>query len=127
MAYVLLDGSNNVIGWFGCPQLPPQPDGYTIIDDNDPRIIAFNASQDAILNPVNFTFLQFIALFSPTEQAALVNSTDPQVKLFNLMAAGAGVIQLNNAEVIQGVNYVASVGIIANTRVTAILAGQAPS
>ena len=73
------------------------------------------------------TFLQFMALFTPTEQAALVNTTDTQTKLFVLMASGVGTLDLSNSEVIAGVNYIASIGLITADRVSQILAGQAPS
>src|SRR5579859_4200261 len=55
-----------------------------------------------VVPPPPISFLAFMNLFTPTEQAALVNSTDTQVKLFILMASGAGTIDLKNAEVIQG-------------------------
>ncbi len=83
---------------------------------------------------VNYSFLEFMALFTPAEQAAIVGSSDPQVKLFTLMAAGVGTVQLSNPEVVAGVNYLATPatatppgpGLIAPARVAAILAGQAP-
>jgi len=74
----------------------------------------------------SLTFLQFMALFTPTEQAVIVNSTDTQIKLFILMATGAGQIQLNNQEVISGVNYLVTSNIITSDRATAILANQPP-
>jgi hypothetical protein len=127
--YKLIYNSNNVIRNTEPALIPADP------GNRDWQIYQVWLSEGNIPDPADtplpipqtYTFLQFLSLFTPTEQAALVNSTDPQVKLFNLMAAGAGGMQLNNAEVVQGVNYVASVGIIANTRITAILAGQAPS
>jgi hypothetical protein len=63
-----------------------------------------------IVPVISLTFLQFMALFTSTEQTAIVNSTDTQVKIFTLMASGAGTIQLSNPEVIQGVNYLESSG-----------------
>jgi hypothetical protein len=80
------------------------------------------------------TFLQFIALFTAAEQAAIVASADPQTKLFLIMAAGAGELQLNNAELVSGVNYLATPttatppgpGLIASTRPAQILADEAP-
>ena len=75
---------------------------------------------------VVLTFLQFMALFTAAEQASLVTTTDVQTKLFVLMASGAGTLDLSNTEVIQGVNYIASIGIIASTRVAQILGNQAP-
>jgi hypothetical protein len=85
--------------------------------------------------PVVLTFLQFMALFTPAEQAALVGSADTQTKLFVMMATGAGSIALANPEVVAGVNYLATPatatppgpGLIASARVAQILANQAPS
>jgi hypothetical protein len=72
------------------------------------------------------TFLQFMALFTSAEQTAIVASSDAQVKLFVIMASGAGAIDLTNAEVIQGVNYLAGVDLITSAEATRILAGIAP-
>jgi hypothetical protein len=75
--------------------------------------------------PTTLTFLQFMALFTPAEQASIVSSDDPQVKLFTLMAAGAGGILLSDSEVIAGVNYLVTNSILTAPRATAVLAGQA--
>ncbi len=75
---------------------------------------------------VTYTFLQFMALFTPAEQTAFMNSADPQVKLFCMMAAGSGGLQMSNAEVVAGINYAVTVGILTQARATAVLAGQAP-
>jgi hypothetical protein len=77
--------------------------------------------------PTIFTFQQFMALFTSAEQEAVVNSTDVQVKLFILSWTGSNGFTLNNAEVVNGVNYLASSGVITAARATTILAGQAPT
>lgn len=76
---------------------------------------------------VGLNFLQFMALFSPAEQAAIVNSNDPQVKLFNLMAAGAPSIDLSDPQVVMGVGYLAQGGLIAADRIAVILSGAPPA
>lgn len=73
------------------------------------------------------TFLEFVALFTPAEQAAIASSTDGQVKLFVMKATGSGGLALDNAEVVAGVNYLSAVGVIAPARAAAILAGQSPT
>jgi hypothetical protein len=77
-----------------------------------------------------YTFLQFMALFTSAEQDAIIASTDTQTRLFVIMAAGSGGIQLNNAEVIAGVNYLASTSpgpaLITSERAAQILAGESP-
>lgn len=85
--------------------------------------------------PPTLTFLQFMALFTANEQAAIVASNDTQTKLFLLMATGAGTVTLNNPEVIAGVNYLATSatatppgpGLITSARAAQILANQAPA
>ena len=72
------------------------------------------------------SFLQFMALFTSAEQAAIVGSTDTQVKLFLLMATGAGALDLTNPEVVGGVDYLASINLIAAARAAAILSGAPP-
>jgi hypothetical protein len=77
--------------------------------------------------PVVLTFLQFMALFTSAAQTAIVGSTDPQLKLFLLMASGAGAISLSNTEVATGVNYLESIGLIAPDRPAQVLANQSPA
>jgi hypothetical protein len=73
------------------------------------------------------SFLQFMDLFSPPEQAAIVTSADTQVRLFVLMASGAGSLDLANPLVVAGVNYLASTTLVSPSRVAAILAGAPPT
>jgi hypothetical protein len=73
------------------------------------------------------SFLQFMALFSAAEQAAIVTSADTQVRLFVLMAGGAGSIDLTNSQVVAGVNYLASINLIAQSRAAAVLSGAPPT
>jgi len=49
-----------------------------------------------------------MALFTPAEQIAIVTSTDAQTKVFVDMATGSGGLQLNNPEVVAGINYLAT-------------------
>lgn len=120
MANVTLDPSGTVVtAIFAMPQT-----FSTVIPDDDPRIAAFQAAQAP---PQNYSFLQFMALFASAEEAAIVASADPQIKLFALMAAGAGALQLNNPEVAAGVNYLVGAGILTSARASAVLAGAAPT
>ena len=86
----------------------------------------------AVLAPVvhqttGLSFLQFMALFSSSERAAIVNSNDTQAKLFIMMATGAGTLDLGNPEVVAGVGYLASLNLIAGSRVATILSGAPTS
>lgn len=73
--------------------------------------------------PLNF--LGFLALFTADEQAAIVNSTDPRVKLFCLMAAGAAFVDLTDPRVAQGTKLLEAQALIAAGRADQVLAGQA--
>lgn len=114
----------------------PQGDIYTI----DGVVVAFpsGTTQTQALSTLNgmapaghttpktsYSFLEFMALFTLTEQALIVVSNDVQVKLFVMMATGAGVIQLDDSEVVQGVEYLTTVNLITTARAAAILSGQA--
>ena len=77
--------------------------------------------------PPQFTFLQFLALFTASEQTAIVDSTDTQVRLFLLMAAGASSVSLADPRTMQGLAYLVSIGLLTATRETAILASPAPT
>lgn len=111
-------GSIVPIGQLYSGQLRPGDRAATVDE-----VAAWQAAQP--LQPV--TFLQFMALFTPTEQAAIVGSTDPQVKLFTLMASGAGEVDPTNPEVAAGVNYLGQSGLIASARVAQVLALQPPA
>jgi hypothetical protein len=78
-------------------------------------------------SPAIFTPLQFVYLFTQPEQLAIAASTDPQVKLFLTMGAAAKEIDLSSELTINGVNYLASQGLITSERAAAILASSAPA
>lgn len=71
-------------------------------------------------------FLGFLALFTMTEQAAIVGSTDPRIKLFCLMAAGAQYVDLTDPRVVAGTKLLESQNLIGSGRAAEVLAGQAP-
>lgn len=74
-----------------------------------------------------FTFLEFMALFTSAEQAAIVNATDTSVKLFLLMAAGASFIDLDDARTAAGMTGLVTLGLLTQDRHDAVMAGQAPA
>jgi hypothetical protein len=73
------------------------------------------------------SFLQFMALFTPAEQEAIVSASDPQVKVFVLMAAGAGALDLGNSEVAGGVAYLQQAGLLQPARAARVLTGAPPA
>ena len=76
-----------------------------------------------VYQTAGLTFLQFMALLTSAEQAAVANSTDTQTRLFVMMATGAGSLDLANPEVVSGINYLAAIGLIASARAATILTG----
>jgi len=72
-------------------------------------------------------WLQFIALFTPTEQAAIALSTDPNVAVFRMMATGVGDIILSSPETAQGLSALVAAGLITTAREAAIISGTPPS
>ena len=76
-----------------------------------------------VYQTAGLTFLQFMALLTSAEQAAVANSTDTQTRLFVMMATGAPQIDLTNPEVAAGVNYLASINLITSARAATILSG----
>jgi hypothetical protein len=125
--FIQRDGSENIVGVFSAAQSFAQES----ITASDPSVTAFLAS---LVPPPTLTFLQFMALFTAPEQAAMVNSADTQTKLFVLMATGSGGIQLGNPEVVAGINYLATPttatppgpGILTVARAAQVLAGTTP-
>lgn len=128
-AYAIRSGDGAVVPWNATANLGPLDiggaAGQTWIADGSPTPDAYVAPPAP---PLTLSFLQFMALFTPTEQAAIANSTDTQTRLFLLMATGTGTIDMTNAELIAGVNYLASgPSLIAAGRPAQILANQTPS
>lgn len=75
--------------------------------------------------PVTVPFLQFMALFTAAEQAAIVSSTDVAVKLFLIEASGAGDINLADPRVKSGLDRLTALGLLAAGRGAQIMAGAA--
>jgi hypothetical protein len=67
---------------------------------------------------------QFVNCFTGAETVAIQASTDPLVKRFLLMLSVTQQVDLNDSTVQNGVGYLASIGLIAQSRVSQILAGQ---
>jgi hypothetical protein len=80
-----------------------------------------------VYQTAGLSFVQFLALFTPAEQAAIVGSTDAQVRLLILMADGAAALDLSNAQVVAGVNRLVTLQLISAARMATILSGAPPS
>jgi hypothetical protein len=66
----------------------------------------------------------FIGLFSALEQAALLGSTDANIRLWVTKAMAAGAVNLGDPLVKQGLDYAVSVSLLTAGRETTILAYQ---
>ena len=115
MAYVqyAADGVT-ITGVFANPQSFP----VTQLADNDPAVVAFLAPPSA---PTTLTFMAFLNLFTQSEQLAIVASTDPQVRLFTVMAAGSPNINLAYPPLVAGVNYLVTTNVVTSARAAQIL------
>lgn len=87
---------------------------------------AADAATAQAVSATQLNFLGFLGLFTSIEQAAIVNSTDPRIKLFCLMAAGATTVDLTDPRTVAGTNLLESLGLIAKGRAVQVIAGQAP-
>jgi hypothetical protein len=76
--------------------------------------------------PAPIAFLEFMALFEPSEQAALVNSQDTRIRLFLLQASGAGEIDLADPRVKAAFDYLTGAGVLEQRRAAAILGAATP-
>lgn len=73
------------------------------------------------------TFIEFLALFTSEEQAAIVSSDDPQIRLFCLMAAGANGVDLSDPRTVAGTKQLETLKLIGKGRAKQVLSGQVPS
>ena len=80
------------------------------------------------INPNPIPWLNFMALFTPTEQTAIALSTDPSVAVFRMMATGlCGDINLSDPRVSSGLDALIDAKLITSNRKSQILLGQITS
>jgi hypothetical protein len=72
------------------------------------------------------SFLDFLGLFTSDEQAAIIASEVVHVKLFVLIAAGAGTINLDDPRVAEGLDLLVAESLLTVERRDEVFAGQAP-
>ena len=110
--------------------------GPTSIDWADgaltaPQITALQSLVDAHDHtksaPATVSFMEFMDLFTPTEQAAIANSTDVNVKLWTMRAMGTGDIDLGNPLTKGGLDYLVTLGTINAGREASILSNTPPA
>ena len=106
--------------WVDCP-IDVVPDQYYYANG---EVTLIPSKPETVV--VTVTFREFMALFTPAEQSAIVNSTDTQVKII-LLQASAGAITLGDPVVKTDLDYLVSLGLITADRETAILANQPPA
>jgi hypothetical protein len=88
--YAIVDSNNKIITLFGCPQNPPTPTGYTVMDDTDSRYAAYLTAQ------------QWQAYQTQARQA--LASTDITVSRIT-EGVVKGTCALTNADVVAYMNY----------------------
>lgn len=96
--------------------------------DGQGNVVQSYATQAAPAAVPQVTSLAFYNLFTTNEQVAIaaLAQTDPQVQLFMTRAAAAGLINLSDPQVMQGLSYLVAKNVLTQARATAIEAGTAP-
>jgi hypothetical protein len=103
--------------------------GYSAITlPGDPTGQVWNATtktfsaRPAPPKPTKITALAFIKRFVPAEYAGIAGSTDPQVMMFmlELQHAPAGMIDLTDPDITNGLAYLVSVNLLTQARATTI-------
>lgn len=74
--------------------------------------------------PKPMAFIDFLNLFTAAEQAAIVNATDTNVKVFVLQAVGQGTISFIDPRLKAGLDYLVAQSLLTAAREAQILAGQ---
>lgn len=91
---------------------------------------AVQAIADALTPPPpperRVTPLEFFNLFTVPEQVAIFGSAIGEVKMLTARASAATFVDLDNAEVAYGVNYLETAGLIGEGRAAQVIAGDAP-
>ena len=74
--------------------------------------------------PNNISTFQFVLLFTPTEHAAIVASTDQTVQQFLMALQVSQTVNLNDPIVQGGVMYLVSINLLTQANAALILSGQ---
>ena len=100
-----------------------QSDGWVILSERPPAPPEPTPASPPA--PV-YTRLEFLLLFTPEEVIAIQNAslTDPSVAYYNYMVNAVITLQLTDQTVIDGVNMLATQGVISPERAAQILAGD---
>lgn len=101
--------------------------GYDVTPELD--LSGYAAAAATHAGPVKrvFGFLEFVGLFTAGEQTAIMLSTDPQVRLFCLMAAGHGSVNLDDPRTNAGLDLLVSKTLLTSARRAAVKAGALPA
>jgi hypothetical protein len=97
---------------------------YVDILDKDGNVIGYVANDPPLPLPdrVKLTRYEFRSRFTAAEKVAMYDSTDTMIRVFLDDIQAAENINVSEQDTIDGVNYLASNGLIAAGRVSEILA-----
>lgn len=76
---------------------------------------------DNYIDAKSYTPLQFMALFSNSEQDKIIQSNDASIKLFLLYLSSALDIKTDDIRTLNGMDYLVSIGILTEERKVEIL------
>lgn len=122
------EAQRNSVGVFGL-EFPTPPTGQVLESFTVQRIdgvVQIVPAYTAAPAP-QLSFLDFMGLFTATEAAAIAGSNDAQVRLFLAQATGAQYIDLGDARLAGGLDYLTALGILTSGRKGEILINQAPA
>lgn len=122
------EDERNAVGIYGVTE-PVAPAGQIVTAWHVARVdgVVQAVATFAAAPLPHLTFLEFMALFTGAEQAAIVDSADTNVRLFLAQSTGAQFIDLGDARLSAGLSYLVSLGILSAGRPGQILNNMAPA
>ncbi|MBK8872355.1 MAG: hypothetical protein IPN19_15315 [Elusimicrobia bacterium] len=124
--YVLLNDDLIATAVVATTELVVLPEGGMALDNYTPEVVGMRwtgsgwAPGDA--RPAPLTQLAFLRRFTAEERIACRASSDPVVQDFLHLLGLAQDVRLDDADTVAGVNYLESLGLLAEGRAAAVLA-----
>lgn len=134
--YIVAAPDGALLAWH-LSNVEPEPEWIKIGDDSIARAIrsdirGWRYVDDAFVPAAKTTPSKsvdsrtFRLLFTPQERLAITQAaaSDPMIRMFMDDAQAASILQLDHADVLQGIHYLQSLGLLTVDRTKSILAGE---